>query len=202
MSSPAAGLGYSGATPAVPSHITYFFTQNIAAELILGVTKHDIHGTGTLGGVALQHLAAPADADLAVSLHQLRRVQAVCRRRRELHHSVQHQAGRRDAHPALDQQRLRRRRAASGFDYMVNANWGINVDVKKLWLDPNLERQQRRAHRKARSTLAGRRRYHLPLRRPGGGEVLIHLAHASMRNGRPCGARFVLGDVLMSAGAQ
>ena len=24
-----------------------------------------------------------------------------------------------------------------GFDYMIDRHWGLNVDVKKLWLEPN-----------------------------------------------------------------
>jgi outer membrane protein len=24
-----------------------------------------------------------------------------------------------------------------GFDYMLDRHWGLNVDVKKLWLEPN-----------------------------------------------------------------
>lgn len=27
--------------------------------------------------------------------------------------------------------------AQLGFDYMIDRHWGVNVDVKKLWLRPN-----------------------------------------------------------------
>src|SRR6516225_7677684 len=47
LSSPNSGLSISD--QAIPElDISYFFTRNIAAELILGVTRHSISGTGTL----------------------------------------------------------------------------------------------------------------------------------------------------------
>ena len=49
-----AGSGLTTTDSIVPElDITYFFTRNIAAELILGVTKHHVTGTGaaaTTGG--------------------------------------------------------------------------------------------------------------------------------------------------------
>jgi outer membrane protein len=49
-----AGSDVSISTAIVPElDITYFFTPNIAAELILGVTPHDVSGRGTLGGADL-----------------------------------------------------------------------------------------------------------------------------------------------------
>src|SRR6266568_503347 len=50
LSSPNSGLSIDNSV--VPElDISYFFTRNIAAELILGVTKHNITGTGTLNGL-------------------------------------------------------------------------------------------------------------------------------------------------------
>ncbi len=50
LSSPNSGLSISNSV--VPElDISYFFTKNIAAELVLGVTKHSVTGTGTLAGL-------------------------------------------------------------------------------------------------------------------------------------------------------
>ncbi len=50
LSSPNSGLSIGNSI--VPElDISYFFTRNIAAELILGVTKNSITGTGTLAGL-------------------------------------------------------------------------------------------------------------------------------------------------------
>ena len=44
-----AGSGLTTTDTVVPElDITYFFTRNIAAELILGTTKHSITGTGSI----------------------------------------------------------------------------------------------------------------------------------------------------------
>lgn len=46
-----ANAGGKISTSVVPElDITYFFTPNFAAELILGVTPHDVRGTGTIAG--------------------------------------------------------------------------------------------------------------------------------------------------------
>lgn len=50
LSSPSSGLSISDRV--IPElDITYFFTKNIAAELILGVASHHISGSGTLNGL-------------------------------------------------------------------------------------------------------------------------------------------------------
>lgn len=46
---PAAG-GTISASVVPELDITYFFTPNFAAELILGVTPHDVNGTGAIAG--------------------------------------------------------------------------------------------------------------------------------------------------------
>src|SRR5579883_2770095 len=52
LSSPNSGLKISDSV--VPElDISYFFTKNIAAELILGVTRHTIDGTGSLNGLPI-----------------------------------------------------------------------------------------------------------------------------------------------------
>src|SRR3569833_2280642 len=47
-----AGSGLTTTDAVVPElDITYFFTRNWAAELILGVTKHHVTGTDSIAGV-------------------------------------------------------------------------------------------------------------------------------------------------------
>ena len=67
--------------------ITYFFTPNIAAELILGVTPHSARAVRFAVGAGQAGFghAAATDPDAAISLHRPRRDQALCRRRRKLH---------------------------------------------------------------------------------------------------------------------
>ncbi|MEC6999820.1 OmpW family outer membrane protein [Brucella abortus] len=67
--------------------ITYYFTKNIAAELILGTTYANINGAGSLDGFGkIGKVWIPAaHAHAAISLHQFRRFQTLCRCRCELH---------------------------------------------------------------------------------------------------------------------
>ncbi len=70
--------------------ITYFFTKNIAAELILGVTPHNIYGAGTLGGLDVGKVwLLPPTLTLQYHFTGLRPLQALCGRGRELHGVLQ-----------------------------------------------------------------------------------------------------------------
>ncbi len=140
------GSGLTTTDSIVPElDITYFFTRNIAAELILGVTKHHVTGTGaaTTNGldVGKAWLLPPtltlqyhftdfgafkpyigAGVNYTVFFSQTAGNTAngagVIVTRSHLHNSWS---------PALQ----------IGFDYMIDKHWGINADVKKLWLRPS-----------------------------------------------------------------
>ncbi len=139
------GSGLSTSDMVVPElDITYFFTQNIAVELILGVTYHHVTGTGvpTTNGldVGKSWLLPPtltlqyhftqfgafkpyvgAGANYTVFFGQTAgntpNGAGVTITRSHLHNSFS---------PAVQ----------IGFDYMIDRHWGFNVDVKKLWLRP------------------------------------------------------------------
>lgn len=141
-----AGSGLTTTDTIVPElDITYFFTRNIAAELILGVTKHHVTGTGAAAtnglDVGKAWLLPPtltlqyhftdfgafkpyigAGVNYTVFFSQTAGNTAngagVIVTRSHLHNSWS---------PALQ----------LGFDYMIDRHWGINVDVKKLWLRPS-----------------------------------------------------------------
>ena len=72
---------------------TYFFTRNIAAELILGWAKHEV----TLNGTSLAGRRPAAHGDDTVPLHRPRRVQALRRHRRQLHVLLRERARERHA---------------------------------------------------------------------------------------------------------
>jgi outer membrane protein len=122
--------------------ISYFFTKNIAAELILGVTRHDITGTGTINNlpVGTSWLLPPtltlqyhftelgafkpyigAGVNYTVFYNQTAgnaAVGGVAVTSSNLHNAFA---------PAVQ----------IGFDYMIDKHVGLNVDVKKLWLRPS-----------------------------------------------------------------
>lgn len=141
-----AGSGLSTTDTVVPElDITYFFTKNIAAELILGVTKHHVTGTGAAAtnglDVGKAWLLPPtltlqyhftelgafkpyvgAGVNYTVFFSQtagnVANAAGVIVTRSHLHNTWS---------PALQ----------IGFDYMIDRHWGFNVDVKKLWLRPS-----------------------------------------------------------------
>ena len=141
-----AGSGLTTNDAIVPElDITYFFTRNFAAELILGVTKHHVTGTGVAAtnglDVGKAWLLPPtltfqyhftnfgafkpyigAGVNYTVFFSQTAgntpNGAGVIITRSHLQNSWS---------PALQ----------VGFDYMIDRHWGINVDVKKLWLRPS-----------------------------------------------------------------
>jgi len=138
-----AGSGLTTTDTVVPElDITYFFTRNIAAELVLGTTKHSITGTGSINNlpVGSAWLLPPtltlqyhftdfgafkpyvgAGVNYTIFYSQSAgntTVGGLTVTNSHLHNTV---GG------ALQ----------VGFDYMIDQHWGFNVDVKKLYLRPD-----------------------------------------------------------------
>lgn len=117
---------------AVPEFdITYFFTENIAAELILATAKHDLTYTGNvdLGNtmilpptLTLQYHFTP-DQPFSPYLGA------------GLNYSVFYGADAASGFTDLDVEGGVGYAMQAGFDYWLNDNWGLNVDVKKIFLN-------------------------------------------------------------------
>lgn len=111
--------------------ITYFFTPNIAAELILGVTKHDVKLNAGGAKIASTWLLPPT---LTLQYHftdfgAFKPYVGV-----GVNYTIPFSE---KGTPTLTNFKMKSAfglAAQVGFDYMINRNWGINVDVKKLWL--------------------------------------------------------------------
>jgi outer membrane protein len=129
---PALGLAYSDAI--VPElDITYFFTKNIAAELILGVTKHDIFlnpGATRIGSTWL----LPPTVTLQYHFTDFGAFKPYVGV--GVNYTIPFSTTVAGPATALSISNGWGVAAQVGFDYMFNKNWGFNVDVKKLWLDP------------------------------------------------------------------
>jgi outer membrane protein len=139
------GSGLATSDTVVPElDITYFFNRNWAAELILGVTKHSVTGTGVAATNGLEvgkawllpptltfqyhftdfgafkpYVGAGVNYTMffSQSAGNVANGAGVIVTRSHLHNAWA---------PALQ----------IGFDYMIDSHWGFNVDVKKLWLRP------------------------------------------------------------------
>jgi outer membrane protein len=141
LSSPNSGLKIGDAV--VPElDISYFFTKNIAAELILGVSRNTITGTGALNGLPIgKTWLLPPTLTLQYHFTDFGAFKPYIGA--GVNYTVffsQSAANSPVNGLAVTQLHVSNAWGAAvqvGFDYMFNQHWGWNVDVKKLWLQPN-----------------------------------------------------------------
>lgn len=134
---PIAGAKVDVTNSVVPElDITYFFTPNIAAELILGTTPHTAKGKGAIAGLGTLGKAWLLPPTLTLQYHFTNfgafKPYIGVGPNLTLFYG--------EKHGALNDFKLETAvgiAAQVGFDYMFNKNWGINVDVKKLYLRTN-----------------------------------------------------------------
>lgn len=118
--------------------ISYFFTPNIAAELVLGVTPHRIRGDGALSGIPVGKtwLLPPT---LMLQYHVTDWMPFKPYIGGGVNYTIFfHQ---RAAGGVIQSMDIKNRFAPAlqfGFDYMLTKNIGLNVDAKKLWLRPSV----------------------------------------------------------------
>ncbi|PSC02955.1 hypothetical protein SLNSH_21465 [Alsobacter soli] len=121
--------------------ITYFFTQNIAAELVLGTTPHNLSlrdNAAVLGPAGAKYAVGRAwllPPTLTLQYHFTNfgafkpyvgaGVNYTFFYNEDAKGVVTHLSLKDNVGFALQ----------AGFDYMIDKHWGINVDVKKLWLE-------------------------------------------------------------------
>jgi outer membrane protein len=134
---PGSGLSYSDSI--VPElDITYYFTENFAAELILGVTPHDIDGSGTIA--SLNKLgdvwALPPTLTLQYHFTNFGAFKPYVGAGINYTFFFDQNASAADS---LDVKDTFGWALQAGFDYMFDQHWGINVDVKKLFLEPDFD---------------------------------------------------------------
>jgi outer membrane protein len=147
VTNPALGSTLNISTSVVPElDITYFITRNIALELILGVTPHRISARGPLAA-ALGSTAKIADTWLLPPTLMLQ------------YHVTEFGAFKPYVGVGLNYTFFFSNKPAgavaalgydrfsinsnvgfalqAGFDYMIDRHWGVNVDVKKIFLRSN-----------------------------------------------------------------
>jgi len=118
--------------------ITYFFTDAFAAELILGVRPHSVKGAGSI--------AAPGDIGKVWLLPPT----LTLRYRFNLADSIKPYVGAGVNHTFLFNQDAKGAFTSfklddsfgwavqAGVDFMIDDHWGINFDVKKIFLDTDV----------------------------------------------------------------
>ncbi|MES0200306.1 OmpW family protein [Mesorhizobium sp. M0011] len=134
---PGSGLSYSDTvTPELD--ISYFFTGNIAAELILGTTYANIEGQGAIG--ALGNIGKiwllPPTLTLQYHFTDFGAFKPYVGAGVNYTIFYNQDVGSADA---LHVKNTFGTALQVGFDYMVDQHWGVNFDVKKLFLKPDFD---------------------------------------------------------------
>ncbi|CCE08639.1 conserved exported hypothetical protein [Bradyrhizobium sp. STM 3843] len=142
LSSPNSGLKIGDSV--VPElDISYYFTPNIAAELILGVTRHSISGTGALAGLNIgKTTLLPPTLTLQYHFTNFGAFQPYIGAGVNYTVMFNNSAANQLTPGGLAVTSLHVSNAWGGavqfgFDYMIDRHWGLNFDVKKLWLRPD-----------------------------------------------------------------
>jgi outer membrane protein len=118
--------------------ISYYFTRNISAELILGVTPHKVTGTAAIAGVPVgKSTLLPPTLTAQYHFTNFGAFQPYLGAGVNYTWFLGTTPGG-TAVTALNIKSSPGLALQAGFDYMLNANWGVNVDVKKLWLRPDI----------------------------------------------------------------
>ncbi|ORE97131.1 OmpW family protein [Aurantimonas sp. 22II-16-19i] len=131
------GLSYSDTL--VPElDISYFFTDNIAAELILGTTYANVNGDGSLtsmGRIGKTWLLPPT---LTLQYHftDFGKFKPYVGAGGTYAIFYSQDA---DGVDELDIENTFGATLQVGFDYMIDEHWGWNVDVKKIFLEPDFD---------------------------------------------------------------
>lgn len=141
LSSPNSGLSIGNSV--VPEvDVSYFFTKNIAAELVVAVTRHGISGTGTLAGLDVgKSWLLPPTLLLQYHFTDFGAFKPYVGAGVNYTAFFSQSAGNTPLNGlAVTQLNISNNFGAAvqvGFDYMLDRHWGLNFDVKKLFLEPN-----------------------------------------------------------------
>ncbi len=118
--------------------ITYFFTDNFAAELVLGTTPHNVKGAGTIAGVGKIGRAWLLPPTLTLQYHF------------DLANGIKPYVGAgvnytffynqeaKGVFTSFDLDNSFGWALQAGVDFMIDEHWGINFDVKKIFLNADV----------------------------------------------------------------
>ncbi|MFG1294682.1 MULTISPECIES: OmpW/AlkL family protein [Xanthobacter] len=134
---PFADLSYSDSV--IPElDITYFFTKNIAAELILGTTRSTITGQGSLSSlndIAKVWILPPT---LTLQYHFTDFGPFKPYIGAGVNYTFfYNQDVKNSAFSSIDVNDAWGFALQAGFDWMFDKHWGVNVDVKKIFMEPD-----------------------------------------------------------------
>ncbi|KAA3448017.1 hypothetical protein C7I87_24050 [Mesorhizobium sp. SARCC-RB16n] len=133
------GSGLSFSNTAIPElDLTYYFTNNLAAELILGATHANIDGKGTIAPLANIGRTSVLPPTLTLQYHFTDSGPFKPYIGAGVNYSIFYNQDIGSA-DALHVKNAFGGAAQVGFDFALDQHWGINFDVKKLFLEPKFD---------------------------------------------------------------
>jgi outer membrane protein len=134
---PGSDLSYSDTV--IPEvDISYFFTDNISAELILGTTYANVRGEGSIAGLGEigKTWLLPPTLTLQYHFTDFGAFQPYLGA--GVNYTVFYNQSGKSA-DSLDVKNTFGVALQAGFDYMFDEHWGANLDVKKIFLRPDFD---------------------------------------------------------------
>lgn len=128
------GLGLEYSDTVIPElDITYFFTDNIAAELILGTTYAKINTTGAADLDVGKAWLLPPTVTLQYHFTDFGAFKPYVGA--GINYSMFYNQSEKGDFKNLDVKNDFGWALQAGFDYMLDEHWGLNFDVKKIFLE-------------------------------------------------------------------
>lgn len=138
------GAGFAGQNLAVSNSlvpevdITYFFTKNFAVEVIAGVTPHSIKAKGPLAGLGVGKVGSstllPPTITAQYHFYLTDSIKPYIGAGINYTFFLDEKA--KGVFTGFDVKNTWGFALQGGVDIMLDKNWGINLDVKKLFLEP------------------------------------------------------------------
>ncbi|KZK77522.1 Outer membrane protein W precursor [Pseudovibrio sp. Ad46] len=121
--------------------ITYYFTDNFAAELILGTTWSDVDGDGSLPGLGVSDVGETwiLPPTLTLQYHFTNFGSFKPYIGAGINYTIFYNQDDGKDSKKLDIENTFGAALQVGFDYMVDDHWGVNFDVKKLFLEADYD---------------------------------------------------------------
>lgn len=118
--------------------ISYFFTKNIAVELILGVTPHNVKGAGVLAGAKIGSAwLLPPTLTLQYHFDPIGAFKPYVGV--GVNYTVFFNEKAKGGFTSFDLKNTFGLALQAGVDIMLDKHWGINFDVKKIFLEPKVK---------------------------------------------------------------
>ncbi|MDR4307191.1 OmpW family protein [Chelatococcus sambhunathii] len=117
--------------------LSYFFTPNLAVEVICCASKHKITGRGALAGLKIGDTwVIPATVTAQYHFTNFGAFKPYVGV--GLNYSIYFNE---DSGPGLSGLKLKNSVGVAtqvGFDYMIDEHWGVNLDLKKIYMEPKI----------------------------------------------------------------